>query len=96
MNFIQSTKCKLLQRRLLFLSLLAFSFITLCGGSAVAQNESGTLKVVGIVKDNTGYSLPGVAILVKGTTVGTTTNVDGHYTLSDVPANATLVFLLLG
>ena len=42
-----------------------------------------------------GEPLPGVSVLVKGTTTGTATTVNGDYTLT-VPANATLVFSAVG
>ncbi|TWR25770.1 mucoidy inhibitor MuiA family protein [Mucilaginibacter pallidiroseus] len=42
-------------------------------------------KVSGTVTDNT-EALPGVTVRVKGTSIGTTTDKDGHYTLQ-VPAN---------
>src|SRR5699024_5832682 len=43
-----------------------------------------------------GSSLPGVNIIVKGTTTGTTTNIDGEYNLR-VPADAdTLIFSFIG
>ncbi len=40
-------------------------------------------------------ALPGVNVVVKGTTTGTTTNADGAYTIS-APANSTLVFSFIG
>jgi hypothetical protein len=40
--------------------------------------------------------LPGVTVLIKGTTNGTITNFDGNYTLTNVPANATLVYTFVG
>lgn len=54
-------------------------------------------KVVsGVVKDNKGLPLPGVSIVVKGTTVGTVTQPDGAFQLS-LPADAkTLVFSFVG
>ncbi len=42
-----------------------------------------------------GSTLPGVSILLKGTTTGTVTGLNGHYTLS-VPKNGTLVFSYVG
>lgn len=39
--------------------------------------------------------IPGVSVVVKGTTTGTITNVDGSYALS-IPQNATLVFSFVG
>jgi len=60
---------------------------------AVAQNRS----ISGRVTDSaTGQGLPGVTVLVKGTTVGASTNADGSYSLS-VPATATtLSFSFIG
>ena len=58
---------------------------------AWAQN----VKVSGTVKDNSGEPLIGVYVLVQGTTNGTSTDFDGTYTL-DAPANANLVFSLMG
>jgi len=50
----------------------------------------------GKVIDDTGAPLPGVSVIVKGTTVGIITDVDGNYSL-EVPANAeTLVFSFVG
>src|SRR5258706_4191132 len=51
--------------------------------------------ITGIVKAETGELLPGVNILVKGTTIGTTTGADGKYTLV-VPGNTTLLFSYIG
>ncbi|MDW7690894.1 SusC/RagA family TonB-linked outer membrane protein [Flammeovirgaceae bacterium SG7u.111] len=39
--------------------------------------------------------LPGVSILIKGTSIGTTTDIDGNFTLS-IPTDATLVFSYIG
>ncbi|MEX0272992.1 MAG: SusC/RagA family TonB-linked outer membrane protein [Flavobacteriaceae bacterium] len=61
----------------------------LCFGLAQAQEVSGT------VSDANG-PLPGASVLVKGTTNGTQTDFDGNYTLSDVGADATLVFSYIG
>ncbi len=51
--------------------------------------------VTGNVKDDTGQSLPGVSVVVKGTTTGTVTDIDGKFSLS-APGNATLVFSFVG
>lgn len=57
-----------------------------------AQSRPVTGRVVG----SDGVGLPGVTVLVKGSTQGTATDVDGGYTLS-VPATAnTLVFSFVG
>lgn len=52
--------------------------------------------VKGVVKDEAGNPLPGVAVLLKGTTLGTATDVDGKYTLTLPEGNYTLVFSMLG
>ncbi len=69
-------------------------FMALCfaTGNLFAQE----LRVTGTVTDMTdGSVLPGVTVMVKGTTVGTTTDVNGNYELS-VAQGATLVFSFLG
>ncbi len=43
-----------------------------------------------------GSTIPGVTILVQGTTIGTTSGIDGSYTLQNVPEDATLVFSFVG
>ncbi|KAA9354741.1 SusC/RagA family TonB-linked outer membrane protein [Larkinella humicola] len=60
---------------------------------AVATLEK---EVTGTVKDNNGNALPGVNVVIKGTTKGTTTNSVGKYTLM-VDNNATvLIFSFIG
>lgn len=53
-------------------------------------------SISGKVTDSTGGGLPGVTVVVKGTTQGTVTNTDGEYTLANLPANATLQFSFVG
>lgn len=52
-------------------------------------------RISGIVRDGSGNTLPGVSIIVKGTTNGTVTNADGAYTIQ-APQDATLVFSYVG
>ncbi|SFE51603.1 SusC/RagA family TonB-linked outer membrane protein [Thermoflexibacter ruber] len=66
-------------------------FLTLLTFTAFAQK-----RVTGTVKDNeTNTGLPGVSILVKGTTRGTVTDADGKYTI-EASEGATLVFSSVG
>ncbi len=61
-----------------------------------ASNAQQQKTITGKVVDSSGSPLPGVAVVVKGTTVGVVTDIDGNYTL-DVPANAsTLSFSFIG
>ncbi len=53
-------------------------------------------KVTGKVTDQTGASLPGVSVVVKGTTTGVITDANGDFTLSIVQADPTLVFSFVG
>jgi TonB-linked SusC/RagA family outer membrane protein len=50
----------------------------------------------GKVTDESGLPLPGVTVVIKGTSNGTVTNPDGVYTLSNIPENTTLVFSFVG
>jgi len=52
--------------------------------------------VSGTVTDKAGQTLPGVTVLVKGTTQGTVTNADGNYSITSIPEDATLVFSFVG
>lgn len=54
-------------------------------------------SVSGTVKDEKGSPLPGVTVVVKGTTIGIVTDTDGQYQLTDIPENArVLVFSFVG
>jgi len=52
--------------------------------------------VSGTVTDAGGEPLPGVSIVIKGTTQGTVTDTDGNYSLANVSSDATLVFSFVG
>lgn len=54
-----------------------------------------TSTVTGTVTDENG-PLPGVTILLKGTSNGVVTDFDGNYTITDVPANGVLVYSYVG
>ncbi len=53
------------------------------------------INVSGTVKDERGEPIPGVTVLVKGTTIGAVTGLDGSYALS-APEGSTLVFSFIG
>lgn len=52
--------------------------------------------IKGKVVDKDGISLPGVTVLVKGTTNGTVTNLDGEYSISGVASGDVIVFSFVG
>lgn len=53
-------------------------------------------KISGRITDSSGSPLPGATIVIKGTSLGTITDENGHYTLSDVQADAVVVFSFVG
>lgn len=53
-------------------------------------------NITGTVRDSDGETIPGVSIVVKGTTTGTVTDVEGKYSLSVPGENVTLVFSSIG
>lgn len=72
--------------RIITLALLLFSF-----SSLEAAAQTGT--ITGVVKDEkTQEAIIGASVGVQGTTIGASTDLDGHFTLAKVPAgNQTLV-----
>ncbi|MBN2263478.1 MAG: carboxypeptidase-like regulatory domain-containing protein, partial [Prolixibacteraceae bacterium] len=60
--------------------------------SAYAQNR----QVTGTVYDQSGGTLPGVNVVIKGTTVGTITDIDGNYSLELTGNDTELVFSFVG
>jgi TonB-linked SusC/RagA family outer membrane protein len=60
--------------------------------NVAAQQRAVSGKVI----DESGQPLPGVTILIKGTSQGTVTDLDGNYTLTNIPTDATLVFSFVG
>ncbi|MBI0401840.1 SusC/RagA family TonB-linked outer membrane protein [Cyclobacterium marinum] len=69
---------------LLFLTMIWY-------GQIYAQNNS----ISGTVRDASDAPLPGVSIIISGTSQGTVTDIDGKYSLS-APPNATLIFSYIG
>jgi len=73
--------------------LLVFVIALFVNISVNAQNRQVVTGTVTAIED--GSALPGVSILVKGTTTGVSTDFDGNYSI-EVPANAVLVFSFVG
>lgn len=59
-----------------------------------AQEETKTIS--GTITDNTEFPLPGVTVMVKGTTNGVTTDLNGRYVIENVSSGAVLVFSYIG
>src|SRR5580700_288068 len=54
------------------------------------------IDVHGRITDSTGMPIQGASVTIKGTKKGTTTDVDGNFTLKNVPDNATLTVSFVG
>jgi TonB-linked SusC/RagA family outer membrane protein len=78
----------MLMRKFVFFSVLCFVLL----GTTYAQQ---TVTVTGTVADESNSPLPGVTVLEKGTTNGTTTDPNGNFTIR-VSTDATLVFSFVG
>lgn len=66
--------------------------VCLCHASALAQIDvSGK-----VTSDDDGSPLPGVSIIIKGTTVGPTTDASGNYRISVQDRSSVLVFSYVG
>ncbi|MEI6678727.1 MAG: SusC/RagA family TonB-linked outer membrane protein [Mariniphaga sp.] len=66
------------------------------GTADLAMTTQQGRKITGKVVDDTGISLPGVSVVVKGTTTGTITDNDGKYQLAAPPEAKTLIFSFVG
>lgn len=69
---------------------LSLLFFLLCSFVALAQKE-----VTGIVKDSGGNPLPGVNVVEKGTSNGTSTDMDGKYKIR-INEDSALIFSYVG
>ncbi|MDR2950632.1 MAG: TonB-dependent receptor [Prevotella sp.] len=86
----------------LFLSLIFFQY-SFASSPTITKDvnedlsiEQSNITVKGTVKDDTGEPLSGVSVVVKGTTTGTITDLDGAYTINVPNASSTLVFSFIG
>jgi TonB-linked SusC/RagA family outer membrane protein len=81
---------KPLSTELKWLALLPLFFLWMAGAFAQGQAVSGK------VSSSNGDALPGVTIVVKGSTLGTTTDGGGNFTLTVPNGNGALVFSFIG
>jgi len=63
---------------------------------ATVVAPSANKTVMGVVMSEDGNQLEGAVIVVKGTTVGTVTDKQGHFALKEVPDDATLIVSYVG
>ena len=83
----------------MILVLLSYAGIVNSFGSvnlSVPADQKQTKALSGKVSDDSGQSVPGASVLVKGTTVGVITDMDGKFTLNVPSDSKTLVFSFVG
>ncbi len=64
--------------------------------NVIATDTRAKVLVQGVVVDEAGIPVIGANVLVKGTAYGTTTDIDGNFSLPDVSDSATLVVSYIG
>ncbi len=77
----------------IFCFIFALSMMIFSVSNSYAQQNK---TVSGKVTDVRGEPLPGVTIAIKGATYGTITDIDGTYSLTNVPSDAVLAFSFVG
>src|SRR5690554_5420226 len=75
--------------RVMLMLIPLFAFLSI---SSLAQTQTVSGKVVSA---DDGAGLPGVNVVLQGTTIGTVTDIDGNYSL-EAPGSGTLVFSFIG
>ncbi|MCE7059367.1 TonB-dependent receptor [Dyadobacter sp. CY343] len=65
-------------------------------GAAKTETQVADGKITGKVSDEKGIGLPGVSVVIKGTTRGTTTDTEGNFSIEYKDDNKTLVFSFVG
>lgn len=75
------------------IKLLLALLVTFCSMGVYAQEQQ--IKINGTVKDVSGETIIGANVQVKGTTIGTITDIDGVFNL-EVPADGTLIISYIG
>lgn len=64
--------------------------------TGISQTAAQAVKVTGAVVDDTNIPLPGVSVKLKGTNLGTVTDVNGKFVIDLPAADGTLVFSFIG
>src|SRR5690554_4133603 len=86
--------------RIVFLIILSFATLYTRGFSTdnpLAFRQSANLVVSGrVISSADAQGIPGVNILVKNTTIGTVTDIDGNYSITLPSGSETLVFSSIG
>jgi len=91
------TGCRYSLLHFRYLTFLTLVVLLTCTSEVLLSQESNQgLVVNGNVTDESGETLLGVSISIKGTATGTITDLDGHYRIQVTDMNVVLVYSYLG
>jgi len=75
-------------------TVMSLTYQELSNRKYIGPAEKTNIKISGIIKDvNSGESLPFASIAVKGVVSGTQSNMDGYFTLFDVPSDTSILMI---
>ena len=89
MNFSDHSNSR--SRNILQRGLMSLLFVGACSIGAYAQG-----KVTGTIVDASGEPVIGASVMVKGTSTGAVTDINGNFTIDRAPANSQLVVSYVG
>ena len=64
--------------------------------TSLSFSQDKELKVIGVVTDTQNNPLPGVSVLIKGSSTGVVSNLDGKYAIAVPSQNSTLIYSYTG
>lgn len=65
-------------------------------GKEKTSQRGKTINITGVINDEAGIPIIGASVLVRGSATGTITDMDGNFTISDVPLNAMIDISYIG
>jgi TonB-linked SusC/RagA family outer membrane protein len=89
-----SMKYQFFRKLKLTVSLLLVGIIF--GFASLNAQDAQPKIVTGTVTDKNNEPIPGVSVVIKGTTIAVITDIDGKFRISNLPGNAILVFKCVG
>ncbi|MDY9919247.1 MAG: TonB-dependent receptor [Proteiniphilum sp.] len=95
----QTTKIHIAMTICVFLSISSSEVIGnnyYLDGSVSFEAVQQKTEIRGTIIDEKGNPVPGVTVVVKGTSLGTTTDIDGNYILNNIPQNAIIQYSFIG
>lgn len=94
-NYFPDLSKRIVSLWILFLCLFGEPFSSAGAFSELQQAQQG-VEIKGRVMDSDGKPVPGVTIIIVGTTTGTATDEEGDYSLRNVPVGRVLRFSFVG